>query len=161
MLEVGKYYNTKAKNLRATGLTVNKEGKTISRPLYSYWNPCYITLRCEYINGSTIIFREFNTSKLVFGVDDLLNTSTEYETIDNTNYEDIKRQLNEELLWVSKNKVHEVAKETVCNNIEAIKSIEILTKKAEEGIADDLADLLGTSFNTNEPAKIKCLKKGS
>ena len=141
MLEVGKYYNTEAKNLRATGLTVNKEGNTVSRPLYSYWNlSCVITLRCEYIHDDVVIFREFNTSKLVYGVDDILKASKKYD-INNVNYDDIKNELNEKLLWVSKGDVHEIVKDNVRNNVEAVKSIDFLTNIAETSIEKDLDDL--------------------
>ena len=163
MVEVGKYYNTETKKLRATYMKVNEDGTSISKPLYSYWNDsCEITLLCEFIHNNVAIFREFNTSRLVCGVDDIENTSTEYEAIDNANYDVIKKQLsNGELLWVSKDDLHEIAKDTVCNNIEAAKSVNFLADMAEENIARAFKSMCELSNANIGNAKIMRLKKGS
>lgn len=160
MLEIGKYYSTEAKNLRAIGLTVNKKGETVSRPLYSYWNDsCNITLLCEFIHGDVAILKEFNTNRLVYGVKKVEETSQKIDK--NMDSDTIKNKLNEKLLWVSKGELHEIAKDTVRNNKEAVQLINILAAKSEEGIADDLADLFNNPLDSVEPAKCKVLKKGS
>ena len=163
MVEVGKFYNTEVKNLRATSLKVNDDGSSILKPLCSYWdNSSKVILLCEYIDNGCVIFREFTTSKIIYGVDDLHKTSTYYDAIREDNYNTMKENiLNEKLLWIDKNNLHEIAKrDIVNNNIEASKSIDFLFKMAEDNLLRGFMNMCDISFN-REPVKIKHLKKDS
>ena len=114
MVEVGKFYNTEVKDLRAASLKVHDNGTSILMAGRSYWDASVITLRCEYIDENCVIFREFNTSKIVYGVDDLSKTFTPFEAIDIDNYENFKKNLlKEESLWVSKDSIHEITKNNI------------------------------------------------
>lgn len=160
LVEVGKFYNAEVKDLRAASLKVNDDGSSILRPVRSYWDTCIITLKCEFIADGCVIFREFNTSKIVYGVDDLNNTTTFYDLINEENYNTFKKNiLGEDVLWISKNNLHEITKkDIVTNNIEASKSVDHLIKTSKDDLLRGFEDMCNISYEKGH-VKIKQLQK--
>ena len=132
--EEGNYYDTDINCLRASFVKVKDDGTSTLKPICSYvGDRCMVLLRCVNVLEDEVIFRELDTDMLIYGHNNLGNVCTNYDTLNENNYDMIRTGLlNEKMIWVSLENVHEANVETYKNNIEVVKSINHLCDTANQ-----------------------------
>ncbi len=159
--EKGKYYGTDTNYLRASFVKVKDDGTSTIKPICSYvGDSCVVLLRCINVLDDEVIFREPGTDMLIYGYNDLGNVSTSYDTLNDTNYEMIRTDLlNEKMIWVSLENVHEANIDTYKNNIEVVKSINHLCDTANQNLVKGFDSMCAAANLSHKDAKRIQLKR--
>ena len=159
--EEGKYYDTDTNCLRASFVKVKDDGTSTLKPICSYvGDKCMVLLRCITVLEDEVIFREPDTDMLIYGYNNLENVCTNYDSIDENNYDEIRTDiLNEKMIWVSLENVVEAKKATYENNIEVVKSINHLCETASQNLVRGFSDMCAAANLTCKGAKRMQLKR--
>ena len=159
--EEGKYYDTDTNCLRASFVKVKDDGTSTLKPICSYvGDKCMVLLRCITVLEDEVIFRELDTDMLIYGYNDLGNVSTSYDTLNDSNYEMIRTGLlNEKMIWVSLENVHEANIDTYKNNIEVVKSINHLCDTANQNLVKGFDSMCAAANLSHKDVKRMQLKR--
>lgn len=159
--EEGNYYDTDINCLRASFVKVKDDGTSTLKPICSYvGDRCMVLLRCVNVLEDEVIFRELDTDMLIYGHNNLGNVCTNYDTLNENNYDMIRTGLlNEKMIWVSLENVHEANVETYKNNIEVVKSINHLCDTANQNLVKGFEGMCNAVNLSHKDAKRIQLKR--